>query len=142
MARSKQQRTPARSTTAGTPSTAVSPIFSNKTSAQATPDTSDIDEDAPIKPSTRPKRTTRASSGANPKKRTAESDDDSDNDAEEKAAALPKKRRAVTRNAYVEIPVQKATRSAKITVSFNLPLYLDVSHDKIGQIGFRTASQE
>ena len=115
MARSRNLRTPApsRSTTAGTPSTGVSPVFSTKTSAQPTPDTSDIDDDAP-KPVGRPKKTTRASTGI-ASKRPAESDKDSDNIAEEDISALPKKRRAVTRSAYVEIPVRRGVRSNEKT---------------------------
>lgn len=110
MARSKQQRTPtqSRSTTAGTPGTAVSPVFSNKTSIQPTPETSDIDEDIP-KSAERPKRVTRASSGKvnkASKKRSITSDTQLESDVEEDTSARPKKRRAVTYNAYVEIPVK------------------------------------
>jgi hypothetical protein len=110
MTRSRKLRTPvpSRSATVGTPSTVVSPVFSTKSSAQPTPDTSDIDEDA-SKPMGRPKRTTR-SSASTTIKRPAESDGDSDNDAEG-ISALPKKRRVVTRSAYVEIPVRKGVRS-------------------------------
>jgi hypothetical protein len=107
MARSKKQRTPApsRSTTAGTPSTVVSPVFSTKTSVHPTPDTSDIDEDIPI----RPKRNTRARVlSRNANKRPAESNGDSGNDIEGITSLLPKKRRVLTRTAYVEIPVKQA----------------------------------
>jgi hypothetical protein len=85
----------------------VSPVFSTKTSVHPTPDTSDIDdsEDIPI----RPKRNTRARvSSRNANKRPAESNGDSGNDIEEITSPLPKKRRVLTRTAYVEIPVKQA----------------------------------
>jgi DNA repair protein RAD16 len=101
---SRKQRTPStRSTTAGTLSNGVSPVFSAKTSVQPTPNTSDNDEDV-SKALVPEKRTTRASSGlAN--KRRAESDIDLDSGANEDVSALPKKRRAVARSAFIEIPV-------------------------------------
>jgi hypothetical protein len=110
MARSKQQRTPApsRSTTTSTPLTAMSPVFSNKTSIQPTPDTSDIDEDAP-KSVGRPKRVTRASSGNIIKKRATRSDNiiDADDDPSE----LSKKRRMVSRTVFVDIPLKARTKA-------------------------------
>jgi hypothetical protein len=110
MARSKEPRTPAPScsTTAGTSSIGVSPVFSTKTSVQPTPDTSDIDQDV-AKAVGRPKRITRMSASA-ASKRPAESDRDSDNDVEEDLGPIPKKRRAVTRTAYIEIPVKRGIR--------------------------------
>ncbi|KAF7969408.1 hypothetical protein HWV62_27403 [Athelia sp. TMB] len=107
MPRARKSNIPAasRSTTRGTPSTPVSPDFSNKSSVQPTPDTSDIDEDEP-KAKERPKRATRSISAA--KKRPAVTEDESNGSAEE--ASAPKKRRAVTRTAFVEIPAKKATR--------------------------------
>lgn len=86
----------------------VSPVFSTKTSVQPTPDTSDIDQDV-AKAVGHPKRITRASASA-ASKRPAESDRDPDNDAEEDLSPIPKKRRAVTRTAYIEIPVKKGIR--------------------------------
>jgi hypothetical protein len=105
--------------TAGTPSTGISPVFSTKTSVQPTPDTSDIDEDINI-PKTvgRPKRITRASFNL-AKKRPAEINGDPDNDAEEMTSSLPRKRRVVTRTAYVEISVKNVCRShAKVMILF------------------------
>lgn len=109
MARSKQKRTPAssRSATMGTPSVAVSPIFSNKTSVQPTPDTSDIEGDMP-KSVDRPKRVTRASSSNLTKKRAARSEDDQDNND---PVDLPKKRRVLSRTVYVDIPTMKGART-------------------------------
>lgn len=54
-------------------------------------------------------------------KRPAEIDSGPDNDVEEITSSLPRKRRAVTRTAYVEISVKNVRRSyanAKVVIFF------------------------
>ncbi|TDL29104.1 hypothetical protein BD410DRAFT_3867 [Rickenella mellea] len=103
MARPRQsitrRRSPSRSTTA-TPSTTISPMFSNKTSEiSETPDTSDIDEDTKDteeKPVAR--RSTRSSVTAT-RKRLAEASSD-----HEESASANSKRRGTGKGMYIEIP--------------------------------------
>ena len=83
-----------------TPTTAVSPMFSARTSTRSTPDTSNIDEDDVI-----PVKGLKTSSNANGKKRVLEVESE-----EERIVSRGAKRRVVKQTAYVEVPPKKTVK--------------------------------
>ncbi|GBE79098.1 DNA repair protein [Sparassis crispa] len=112
MPRTRQRARSEVSATPNTPTTVVSPLFSARTSEQATPDTSDIDAELPkLKPTVQTRRTTRMSTIRKGTKRALESEKELDDDAP--AIGKPTKRRVITKEVYVEISVPK--RIAKKT---------------------------
>jgi hypothetical protein len=114
MARAKR-RGNRSSTSTATPSS-VSPIFSSQNSVHSeTPLTSDNENDAK---ETVVSRVTRSAN-----KRTAQSDDDAGMTDQDKGQdTRPKKRRAIVKTAYVQVPVSSRAKAKKFRALMAVPL--------------------